>query len=207
MAKSLRETIESLLFAGMKPGAPPSAPKKKRWLDPLRQPLERFLNAGASNDPLYLSNRTWRQRARVWVLFAVPCVLVAGLIAVSLLGLIRKRDAAPKELTPEQMAAKILPADLTRNLQIHMERDLEVTEVRVNHAGSSSTLVGRVRNLTDKAIAHGEVIFDLADQQGSNLGAASAEVERVPPRGAAAFQVPIDQATAAIAIVREVRTQ
>ena len=51
MSKSFREKIEALVFAGLKPGAASSQPKQKRWLGPLRGPLERFLNAGGSDDP------------------------------------------------------------------------------------------------------------------------------------------------------------
>jgi hypothetical protein len=206
MAKSFREKVESLVFAGLKPGEPAAQSKSIRWLGPLRQPWERFLNAGASDDPLYLTNRTWRQRARVWVLVALPCVLVAAAVAFALLGFVQKRDAASKELTPAQMAAKLLPPDLDKNIQIHDDRPVDVAEVRVEHAGTTR-LVGAVRNRTDKALAHAQVIFDLADARGSRLGAVSAEVEHVPPRGTAPFDIAIEQSTAVVAIVREVHTQ
>jgi hypothetical protein len=177
-----------------------------RWLGPLRRPLERFLTAGASDDPLYVTNRTWQQQARLWVLLALPCVLVATAVGLALLGFVQKRDTAPKELTPEQMAAKMAPPDLDRNIQINVERALDVVEVKVEHAGSTR-LVGTVRNRTDKPVAHAEVIFDLVNAGGSRLGAVSAAIERVPPRGTAAFQLSIEQTTATMAILREVHAQ
>jgi hypothetical protein len=140
------------------------------------------------------------------MLLGLPCVLVAAAVGLALLGFVQKRDAVPKELTPEQMAAKIVPSDLDQNIQLHVDWDLDVVEVRVEHAGSTS-LVGKMRNRTDKALAHAEVVFDLTDARGSRLGAVSAEVERVPPQGTVAFQVPITQDAATLAIVREVHTQ
>jgi hypothetical protein len=207
MAKSFRERVESIVFAGLKPGAPPSQAKKVPWIDRLRQPMERYLNAGASSDPLCLSNRARWRRAGFWVLLIAPCVLVAALAGVALLGVVRKRDAVSKELTPAQIAAKALPADLDQSIQLHIERDLDAAEVRVDHTGVSTRLVGTMRNRTDKTIAHAEVVFDLADQRGSGLGAVSAEFDRIPPLGSAAFQLPIEQTAAAIAIVRDVRTR
>jgi len=191
----------------LKPGAPPSQAKKVPWIDRWRQPMERYLNAGASNDPLFLSNRTRWQRARFRVLLIAPCVLVAALVGVALLGVVRKRDAVPRELTPAQTAAKALPPDLDRVIQLHIERDLDAAEVRVDHAGASTRLVGTMRNRTDKTIAHAEVVFNLADQRGSGLGAVSAEFDRIPPQGSVAFQLPIEQTAAAIAIVSDVRTR
>jgi hypothetical protein len=206
MSKSFREKIEDLVFAGLKPGAAASQPMHMRWLGPLREPLERFLNTGGSADPLYLTNRTSQQRMRLGLVIALPCLLVAALIGVALMGLVKKRDVAAAELTPAQIAAKMLPADLDQHINLKVDRDLDVLEVRVEHDGSTK-LVGTVRNRSDKAFAHAEVIFDLADATGSRLGAVSLELEHIAPQQTMPFTVSISQSSAAVALVRDVSTQ
>jgi len=177
MSKSFREKIEALVFAGLKPGAAAFQP-----------------------------NRTWQQRVRLGLVIALPCLLVAALIGVAMMGLVKKRDVAAAEMTPAQIAAKMLPADLDQHINLKVDRALEVPEVRVEHNGSAE-LVGTVRNRTDKSFAHAEVIFDLADATGSRLGAASLELEHIEPRQTMPFRVSVVQSSAAVAIVRDVYTQ
>src|SRR5262249_17475090 len=75
MANRLRDLIESVVFAGLKPGAP-SSPRQNKRLGSLGRQLDRFLDGGAQSDPLYLSNRSLMQRAR----------FVAGILVAWLLG-------------------------------------------------------------------------------------------------------------------------
>jgi hypothetical protein len=205
MGKSFRQAIESLVYAGLKPGVPRSQARRLQWLGPLRQRLERFLNARGSDDPFYLTNRTLEERAKFWLVIAVPCILVAVGVAFGVLGLIEKREAPPKELTPAQVAAKMLP-DLNRPLDLNVNNDVEVLEVRIARS-DPPRLVGEAHNRTSRTIAHAEMVFDLTDSHGSRLGAVSAPVERIPPNGTVSFQLPIEQHSAAFALVREVHTQ
>src|SRR5581483_8422277 len=58
----VRKLWESVVYAGMKPGAAPQSVRIARWFGPLSGPVERFLSAGKPNDPLYLTNRSFGQK-------------------------------------------------------------------------------------------------------------------------------------------------
>jgi hypothetical protein len=205
MAKTFRQLMESVVYAGLKPGAPRSQARRMKWLGPLRRPLELLLNVRGSDDPFYLTNRTLEQRVRFWLLISLPCVVVAAGIAFGVLGFIQKRDAPPQELTPAQIAAKMLP-DLNRPIDLNVNTEIELLEVRVART-EPMRLVGEVHNRTDRAIAHAEMVFDVTDARGSRLGAVSVPVDRIPPNTTVPFLLPIEQRTAAFALVRELRTQ
>ena len=68
MLKRLKQFFESLAYAGLRPsGGKPlnlSQPKKPGWFG---QRLEKFLVSGGQSDPLYLSNRTFMQKAGIWL--------------------------------------------------------------------------------------------------------------------------------------------
>ena len=81
----IREFFESIVFAGMKPGAQAVPKQNLRWLGPLRDPIERLLSGGpAPSDPLYLSNRTPAQKLKSWSLIAIPCLVLALGVGVTL---------------------------------------------------------------------------------------------------------------------------
>ncbi len=200
MAKSLRKIVESVVFAGMKPGVSPSQSRRVRLLGPLRRPLERLLNGAAPDDPFYLTNRTWEQRLKLWALMAVPIVLVAAVVGLGVMGLIHKRDGEPKEMSGPQIAAKMLP-DLDQPMDLNTDNQFEVIEARIER-GEPRKLVGSVRNRTDRAIDRAELVFDLTDVRGSRLGAVSVTVQNVQPQQTVAFQLPLEQSTAAFALKR-----
>ena len=93
MKKRLQRFLESVLFAGLKPGAQAAPKRELRWLGPLRTPVERFLSGPAPDDPLYLTNRTAGQKFKSWSLIAIPCLVLAVGIGVALSNLIDPPDA------------------------------------------------------------------------------------------------------------------
>jgi hypothetical protein len=68
-------------------------------------------------------------------------------------------------------------------------------------------LVGTVKNNTDRLIRTTEIVLNLTDATGSQLGAVSARVDNLAPNATANFQIPIVQTDAAFALVREIQTQ
>ena len=65
----LRKLWESIVYAGMQPSSPASAPRPGKPTGGFRDKLERFLSGGpAPSDPLYLPNRSLWQRARTGIL-------------------------------------------------------------------------------------------------------------------------------------------
>src|SRR5450756_419146 len=83
--KRIREFLESIVFAGMKPGGKTAPNRQLKWLGPLGGPVERLFSGGpAPSDPLYLTNRTQAQKLKFWSLIAIPCVVLAlGIVILS----------------------------------------------------------------------------------------------------------------------------
>jgi hypothetical protein len=203
--KRLRAVIESIVYAGMKPGSRTTAPTPTKWLGPLRGPIERLLAGGpAPSDPLYLTNRTLGQKARSWSLIAIPCLLLALGIGVLLSNILAPPPPAPvRQLSPAEIAAKILP-NVARDIKIEQNLDLEVLEVGIQRDPNPRLLSGKVRNNTTHEITAADFVFDLTDSAGSQLGAVRTTIERIPPASLKAFQFPIKQQQAAFALVRDV---
>jgi|SRR5271157_2638217 len=201
----LRKVFESIVYAGMKPGGAAQQKKRLRWLGPLAGPVTRFLDGGAApSDPFYLTNRTLGQRLRLAIVIAVPCLLVAGGMGLVALGYFGNPEAAPPPptLTPEQVAAKMLP-DLDKNLKLDTNRDVEIPDVHIEQ-GAATKVSGTARNNTDHLIQDVEVVFDLTNHAGSRLGAVSTHIPRIEAKGTVTFSFPVDQRDAAFALVREV---
>jgi hypothetical protein len=204
MGRRIRQFIDSIVFAGLGPGGSKGRSRGLRWLGPLRGPVERFISGGpAPSDPFYLTNRTFGQKVRLGILIAAPCLIVAGFFGLALLQYFKKSTPPPApELTPAEVARRTLP-NVDKDIQLAVNRDVEVVEVHVDHAGSK--LTGTLKNNTDRTVG-AEVVFDLVDEAGSQVGAVVGRVEQIAPQGKADFQFPIKQQDAVFALVREVRT-
>ena len=203
--KRLRAFFESILFAGLKPGARPAGQTQgMKWLGPLRDAIDRFLSGGAPKDPLYLTNRSLGRKVGFWAVVALPCLLIMGVVALALSrNYFDPADApAPKEMTPEEVSRKVLP-NIARNIQIDTNRDVEVVEVHVERA-AELRVVGSVRNNSARNFAAVDVVCNLTDVRGSELGAVSGHIENLAPKSVKAFQFPIQQRNAAFALVREI---
>ena len=187
----------------MKPGGQAAPKRNLRWLGPLRDPMERLLSGGpAPTDPLYLTNRTPAQKLKSWGLIAIPCVILAVGVAVTLSNFLDPPEAkrAP-EPPPGQITAKVLP-NMGKDLKL-ASPDVQVLEVRVE----GSRLVGSVKNITTHEIAVAELVFALTDSAGSQVGDVTGTVEKLPPSSNKEFQIPIKQHDAAFALVREVKSR
>ena len=203
-----RKLFESIAYAGMKPGG--SRPTRRMgWLGPLAGPVRRFLDGGAApSDPFYLTNRTIGHRLRLAVVVAFPCVLVVGAIGLATMGYFGSAHDAARPtpaLTPEQVAAKMLP-NIDKNLQIESNHDIGVSDVHIEQ-GSATKVAGTATNNTNHVIQDAELVFDLTDVSGSRLGAVSTKIARLPAKGSAAFSFTVPQRTAAFALVRDIKEQ
>ena len=199
--KRIRAFFESIVFAGMKP-ATQAAPKPQlKWLGPLRGLAERFLSGGpAPTDPLYLTNRTPGQKLRSWGLIAIPCLVLLGGVAITLSSYLDPPAPPPvKELTAAEITAKLLP-NMDRDFKLSPPSVVQVLEARVD----GTRVVGKVKNTSAKAIAAAELVIDLTDAGGSQVGAVAAVVENIPPSGTKDFEIAIKQRNAATALVREI---
>ena len=196
----IRKFIESIVFAGMKPGGQAARKPELKWLGPLRGPVERLLAGGPTpTDPLYLTNRTPTQKLKSWSLVAIPCLILAVGIAYTLRALDPPEPAPVKELTPAEIAAKMrLPSDLT----LAPASEVQVLEVRVE----GTQLLGSVLNTSKREIAQVQLVIDLTGSEGSQVGAVNTTVENLPPSGRKDFRIALRQRNAAFALVREITT-
>ena len=196
----IRKFFESIVFAGLKPGAQTAPKRQLTWLGPLRGPVERLLSGSAPTDPLYLTNRTLGQKLLSWSLIGIPCLVLFAGIGITLSSLLDPPVAKPaKELTAAEITAKLLP-NMDKDFKLAPASDVQVLEARVD----GTRLVGRVKNTSTRAIAGAELVVDLTDADGSQVGAVSVVVEKIPPSGTRDFEIPIRQRNAATAMVREV---
>lgn len=205
--KRLRNFFESIVFAGMRPGSTAGNADGMRWLGPLRGPIERFLSGGAApTDPLYLTNRTLGQRVRLAAVVAVPFVLVLAAIYLATMGYLAPSEAPQQQLTPAQIAQKMLPNLNEKDLEIRSNHELDVMDVHVEH-GSPLKLAGVLKNNTARTIHDAQLIFDVTDDAGSRLGAVSTTVPSVDAKSSVAFSFTIPQTNAAFALVREMNSR
>jgi hypothetical protein len=204
MASHFRKFLESIVFAGMKPGKAKVESGRIRWLGPLRDPLERFLSGGRQQDPLYLSNRTFSQKLMGWLKVGAV-LLVAAAVVVFALVKYQGAQQAPAALSPAEAAAKMLP-NLSKPIHVNADTDLEVMEVHVDHL-AGDRLKGKIRNNTGHKIQDGEVYFFLTGATGSQVGAANVKVSNLAAGQIVAFDQPVPEKTATFAIVREVHTR
>jgi len=201
--KRIREFLESIVFAGMKPGGQTAPKRQLTGLGPLRGPVERLLSGGpAPSDPLYLTNRTLTQKLKSWSLIAIPCVVLALGIVILSRSLQPPAPKPVKPLTAAEITAKLLP-NLDQDIQLPPATDVQVIEIKVE----GSRLVGVVKNTTRREIAVTELVIDLTNAAGSQLGAVNAIVEKIPPSGTKDFQIAIQQRDAAFALIRNVTSR
>ncbi len=206
MLKRLRQFIDSFVFAGLKPDAPREQAKSMRWLGPLRGLVDRILSRPAPSDPLYLSNRTFEQKVKFWLLIAVPCLILAGGTLLLLSNIFQAGTPGPStEPSGAELAAKLLP-NVDKTIAIEVNKEVQVLEAHVVSEGGMK-VVGSVKNNTDRLIHGTDIILNLTDKTGSHLGAVNAHVDNLAPNATMRFQLPIEQKDAAFALVREVQTQ
>ena len=206
MIKRFRRFIDSVVFAGLKPEAPKEQAKRLPWLGPLRGLLERVLLRPAPSDPLYLSNRTFDQRVKVGLVIAVPCLIVVCVMALGLRHFFHAQGPGPaREISGAELAKKLLP-DMEKSIKIEVNKDVQVLDAHVEREGGMK-VVGTIKNNTGRLIHTTEIVLNLADTMGSQLGAVSARVDNLAPNATASFQIPIEQTEAVIVLVREVSTR
>jgi hypothetical protein len=180
-------------------------------VDAVAKRLERFFTGGRPNDPLYVSNRSAGQKLRFALLLGTPALVIGIFIYLAMTNyfdppvLPEKTVLTPKEPTGE-ITAKVLP-HVSKDLAVSSEysRDIEVLEASVS--SSDHTLLGKVRNTTDHVVKIADLVFDVTDDEGSQLGGVAVRVENIQPRAIVPFKVTLEQRNARSALVREVHSR
>jgi hypothetical protein len=160
----------------------------------------RRLDKPVSGDPLYVSNRTPAQKFRTLAFVVGPFLLIVVLVVV--VQWAKPPAPAPQTLSPAEIAAKMLP-DLSK-VPVETNREVSVGDVQIERSSNRVTLVGTVKNPSGRKLRRAEVLFWLADGDGSVLGSATAHAKDIPAGGATGFRIVLPFKTAEIAIVRDV---
>jgi hypothetical protein len=177
-------------------------------IDSFARKIERLVAGSGPSDPLYISNRTFGQKAKLALLIGIPIVAMGGLMILVLGNYFEPiATSAPKSApappkAPGSITAKVLP-DLAKTYRSASDRDCEVTEAIVGN----QAITGKLRNNGEHAIRAADVVFDVIDADGSQLGAVAVRVENIGPHATAAFRQALEQRSATSAIVREVHTR
>jgi len=179
-------------------------PAEKSWPDKLYQRFERKLSGRAPSDPLYLSNRTWKQKLRLAALIATPVVLLGALVVVSSTDWLHFRKANPYEHPLAEAPAPAPAPKQTSDTKL-APSDLEVVNIRIAKDVNPPVVTGLVRNNTGRKVDSAEVTFYLADNDGSVIGTQTASVGNVGPHGSVNFTAPLKIAQAGYVLVRDVR--
>jgi hypothetical protein len=185
-------------------------------LDAIAKKLESFFaGRNAASDPLYLTNRTFGQKVRTVVLISVPVAAIGVMVYLALtkqfdrpvsLERAAAAEAAAKSTQPTgEITARVLP-NLDKTYTSEKSKDVEVVEASVNRAGDP-TLVGKIRNNTDNLVRVADLVFDITDQEGSQLGGVSVRVENIPAKGTSTFRYVLPQRDGRTALVREVQSR
>jgi hypothetical protein len=178
----------------------------RKFLASVSASASRFIDGSAPSDPFYLTNRTFVQKLRPALIIGIPCLLLAVGIGLAVTGYFDKPVplvSSQPNLTPEQVAAKMLP-NLEKDIKIDQNHDIEVADVHIEQSGGTK-VAGTVRNTTGHVIQDAELFFDLTDAAGSRLGAVTTRIPRIDAKSSAPFSFPVQQKSAAFALVREVR--
>jgi hypothetical protein len=172
--------------------------------DAIARRLEQFIAGSGPADPLYLTNRSRGQKIRLALLVGTPVLAVAVLMVLAL-GNFFDTDAPARPVPvakPGELTANVLP-DLDKTYHSDSDPDCEVVEAGV----AAQTLSGKVRNDTNHLIHVADLVFDVTDNSGSQLGAVAVRLESLAPHAIVAFRQPLPQHNAQTALVREIHTR
>lgn len=199
MASPLRKFFESIAYAGLKPTTPGKPPERGK----LRKFWDRLVLGNAPADPLYLSNRTWKQKLRFGLILGAPLAIVLGSVLYALMAPAPVVEKTISDLPPEEIAARtrIIPKDFS----VPQNNDLQILEVTVDKSSNPNAVTGKLKNNTGRFYTAAELSFDLTDEDGSAIGGVSTRLPNVEPHSTTPFRFQIPQANAVFVLVREAR--
>jgi len=170
----------------------------------LRGLWDRILSGPAPTDPLYLSNRTWKQKARLAAYFGVPLAVVVGVVLYSLLSPPPAVEKPYSEPSAAEVAART--AIIPKDFKLEQSTDLQVVEVGVDRSSLPHHVTGILRNNTSMRFGGAELTFDLTDDKGSRVGSTVALVDDIQPLTTMRFATTIPQRNVTYVLVREVKS-
>lgn len=194
--QSLRQFVEKVAFAGLKPDAPegPKKSKVQSFMESAGDLAARGLKPDEAAAP---GHPEWRTKVGVAVALVAMVGVVGGLVMVL-------QHPADK---PETAGASGPPPPIVPpGFKVEKNKDLAVEEIEFNRLGEPKEITGTVRNLTSRQIATCDISFDVTTKQGTQLGGVSTTVHDLAPNGTARFRIPVPEEDAGFVMVRELRT-
>ena len=104
-----------------------------------------------------------------------------------------------------ERTAKVLP-NVDKGFTTDYSRDVDILEAAVSRS-ADRTLAGKVRNNTDHIVRSTDIVFDVTDEEGSQLGGVAVRIENLAPKSIAPFKIALEQREATAAMVREVHSR
>ena len=178
---------------------------RMKWAGPLRDTFRRLIDGPTQSDPLYLTNRTIGQRARVWAMVAVPVLVIGGLVVYVLNEKFVRKTAPPVEISNAEIAKRSLPG-LNQPIKVAVNPDLEVVAAEAQR-GSAPSIFGVLKNKSGQKYPYVKLEFELADTRNTTVGAAATVLENVAPHSETKFRFAIPQKDVGLVLVREIRTE
>ena len=162
---------------------------------------DRLLAGKPPQDPLYLTNRTWKRKLAIALPLIVPALVVGALLMVGTARREPDSDVPPPAGSPRVES----PPEGARLLEPEDNPDLEIVDISVDRSGPQHMVTGRLRNKSNRGYDSVLISFDLASETGSLVGSTSATVDNVAAQSERAFSVPILQTNAAFVLVRQIQ--
>jgi hypothetical protein len=172
----------------------------RAWLAGLRQRFDALLAGEAPSDPLYLSNRTWKQKLRLAALIGIPMLVIALVIVAASTDVFQLRRANPYDHPGSAEPAATAPDPATEPT----EKEMEVSNLRIARDVKPPIITGEFRNNSDHLIHSAEITYFIADNNGSLLATESTEVLEVGPHRVVTFSAPLKLSQAGYVQVRDV---
>jgi hypothetical protein len=177
-------------------------------LDVAAKQIERFLSGGALADPLYISNRTIGQRIRMALLVGIPAIALGALVVWGMSTYFDSRNssgaASNTDATPA-LTAKLLP-HIEKNFTTDYSRDVNIVEAAIS-TGNERILFGKIRNNTHRVVQVAEAVFELTNDDGSELGGVVVTVRNIAPKATVPFKLTLSQRDARSVMVRELHSR
>ena len=130
-------------------------------------------------------------KVRSWMLIGIPLLVLIAAIGATL-ALLEPPEVKPeKQLTAKEVASKLLP-NMDKEIKLASNPDIQVVEVSVHQEGSPR-LVGIIHNSSAREVAEVQLVLDLTDTMGSQVGGVNGTVSNVPANGNKSFTIPIKQ--------------
>ncbi len=176
---------------------------EQSWFGNLKKRFDRFLSGSAPSDPLYLTNRTWKQKVKVASMIGVPILVLIALVLIGSTDVFRFSKVDPYEHPLKEAPQPALAVNKAPEPKL-APSDLEVINIRIAHDVKPPVVTGIVRNNTGRKVDSAEVSYYVADEGGSLMGTETTSVQNLGAHSSVTFKAPLKTANAGHVLVRDV---